>query len=82
MTERTSTLDEEMSLVLKLGYTQFKAMLDNQGKLHWLHSDNTWLSQRLRAKVAEAGEESGMTWELAADIANYAAMLADKTDRS
>jgi hypothetical protein len=43
---------------------------------HWNETSRTRLEGRIMAKVLDATRD-GMTWELAADIANYAAMLAD-----
>ena len=77
---RSSTVEEESQLILGMSSFMALRLMENRGKLHWLHTHREWLETRLRVRV-ESGIVGGMTPELAADIANYAAMLADKAVR-
>lgn len=73
-----STLADERKLVLRL-FTHMRQQLDkgaNPKRPHWNATKRLQLETRLGQKYQQAKDE-GMTWALAADIANYAAMLAD-----
>ncbi|KKM02965.1 hypothetical protein LCGC14_1779230, partial [marine sediment metagenome] len=65
---------DEMSLKLDLS--------KNREKLHWDQTTNHYLFARLVQEVEELRDaiynnESERVWEEAADVANFAAMLAD-----
>lgn len=74
----SSTLTEERALVLRAS-RQMRVQLGRGAapdRPHWNETKRLNLETRLGQKYQQAKNE-GMTWELAADIANYAAMLAD-----
>ncbi len=77
-----STLTQERALVLRAS-RQMRVQLGKGAtpdRPHWNETDNARLHTRLAEKVIEA-DDGGMSWALAADIANYAAMLADNQAR-
>ena len=76
-----STPWDEMVLVDKMRHfarTQITAGR-HFARPHWNETSRTQLEGRLQQKLDLAALE-GMTWELAADISNYAAMLADNAE--
>lgn len=78
---RPSTLTEERALVLRAS-RQMRVQLGRGAtpdRPHWNETSRLRLEERLGRKYQQA-KDSGMTWEHAADIANYAAMLADNRE--
>ena len=81
--DETRTEREENSLVEDMATNMRRKLAANRHKRHWLNEEVTdaYLIGRLREEVDEleaavaAGEE---TWPEAADVANLAAMIADR----
>ena len=73
-----STPQEETALVDKLSQVMRQQMAagHTHERPHWNETAQGKLERSLRDKFVLA-KFNGMTWEIAADIANYAAMLAD-----
>ena len=73
-----STLQEEIDLVNTMRVVAGRQIEAGHtpGRPHWNETSRAKLEKSLQAKLVLA-TFNGMTWELAADIANYAAMLAD-----
>jgi len=83
--EEGSTQMEEWRMAGTMKANMVAKLRENRGKLHWLHPSvtNDYLIDRLIEEVnelmkAETGEEA---WEEAADVANFAAMIADKISK-
>ena len=74
---------EDNALIAQLGQAQYQKLAANRHKRHWLDPEVTdaYLLGRLKEEVAEleyaimAGESR---WPEAADVANLAAMIADR----
>ncbi len=71
-----STEEEQDELVNMMAELMSDRLLDNMGKRHWLATPRVELMQNLLAKVERFRHYP--TIRLAADIANYAAMIADQ----
>jgi hypothetical protein len=72
---------DEAELVGKLSATQLGQLERNRHKVHWRAEDVTldYLIRRLHEEVGEL-VENPTSWEEAADVANFAAMIADRAD--
>lgn len=85
-TPTVSTRQEEHALADHMATTMERKLAENRGKLHWRHPsvDEGYLIVRLVEEVAElievvtVGVIDGDAWSEAADVANFAAMLADR----
>lgn len=75
---RSSTPADEQRLVGHMRTAALAQLIKGRrpGRAHWEECDRQWLESRLLDKINQALSE-GMSWKLAADISNYAAMLAD-----
>lgn len=77
-----STEREDFRLVHRMQdemMTKLRANRPTHG--HWLKEDLEWLIDRLRDEVDElekaVGSDTGDPWREAADVGNFAAMIAD-----
>lgn len=81
MTARPSTPEEELDLVSKLSAAQFDKLEANRGKDHWLNAPSyDYLFHRLGEEVGElyaAIRNNEDAWSEAADVANFAAFIAE-----
>lgn len=71
---------DEAELVGKLASTMIGKLEANRWRQHWRSEDTDfgYLLKRLYDEVAEL--EAHPSWEEAADVANFAAMIADRAD--
>jgi hypothetical protein len=76
-----STWRHEAELVGKLSATQIGQLERNRHKNHWRSEDLSldFLIGRLREEVEELIANPS-SWEEAADVANFAAMIADRSE--
>lgn len=85
---RISDVGGESSLVRTLSDAMLAKLAKNRGKRHWQDAAPTYLIDRLRQEVEELEQAIGGyleegsadendVWAEAADVANFAAMLAD-----
>lgn len=79
-----STIREEKALVRKLSRVQQEKLRANSYKSHWRDEDVWNLVLRLREELSEMvsllrdpDAPPKWLWEEAADVANFAAMIAD-----
>lgn len=78
-----STPQDEHELVERLGQEQLEKLALHRDRLHWREEDRFRLLERLREEVQELddalryGEDP---WPEAADVANFAAFLADQVE--
>jgi NTP pyrophosphatase (non-canonical NTP hydrolase) len=74
---------EEYALVDRLAQHMRVKLAANSDRPHWEHSGGPYLFKRLREEVEELlqainnGEDA---WAEAADVANFAAMIADNQE--
>lgn len=74
---------EEVAIVERLGEEQLEKLAAHRDRRHWWNTPRRFLLDRLREEVDEleaalmAGEDP---WQEAADVANFAAMLADQSE--
>ncbi len=76
-----STPQEELLLVDRLADHMRMKLFANRDRPHWHQSDIEFLYGRLIEECEEllwAAFEGKGVWEEAADVANFAAMIADK----
>ncbi len=85
---RASTPEDERRLVAALSESMLTKLAENRGKLHWQECAPEFLLGRLDAEVEELRQalggyleegsaEADDVWREAADVANFAAMLAE-----
>jgi len=85
---RISDVGGELALVQTLAEAMQSKLAKNRGKRHWQDAAPTYLIDRLRQEVEELDQAIGSyleegsadeddVWNEAADVANFAAMLAD-----
>ena len=79
---RTSTQQEERELIGKMATFMRLRLIQNRHKSHWLDDSMEFLRQELRRELEELDDaiiknEIGLIWAKAADVANFAAMIAD-----
>lgn len=76
-----STLRDEAALAGRMAFEMQKKLATHSDRPHWRQSDLGFLIERLAEEVGELIEEAhGMrydVWSEAADVANFAAMIAD-----
>ena len=72
---------DEAELVGKLASTMTSQLERNRSKNHWRSEDCSvaYLIRRLREEVDEL-EQNPDSWEEAADVANFAAMIVDRVE--
>lgn len=82
---RISDVGDERELADAMRAAMLRKLERNRGKLHWRDERVTdqYLITRLREELAELEEavasgSTHRTWAEAADVANFAAMLADR----
>ena len=71
---------EEHALAGRMGHEMILKLAANRTRPHWRQSDGPYLCARLREEVDEllyAVIHSEDAWQEAADVANFAAMIAD-----
>jgi predicted house-cleaning noncanonical NTP pyrophosphatase (MazG superfamily) len=66
---------QEAEIANRLRDEMMFKLAKNRHKTHWLDSDLSYLIDRLDDEVAELKRDP--SWEEAADVANFAAMIAD-----
>jgi predicted house-cleaning noncanonical NTP pyrophosphatase (MazG superfamily) len=71
-----STPDDEAVLAGRMASEMMSKLAQHSDRRHWRQSKVRYLLARLREEVDELAENQ--TWEEAADVANFAAMIADK----
>ena len=76
-----STPMEERALARGLWHKMVKKLEANRGKEHWLDSEMSFLVGRLYEETAELleaieGGDNLAVWNEAADVGNFAAMIA------
>lgn len=81
--ERISDIGDETQLADGIRAAMLRKLEKNRGKLHWNYTTDEYLIARLYQEVAElegavARDSASDTWDEAGDIANFAAMLADR----
>lgn len=70
-------------MVERLGQEQLRKLAAHRDRQHWLATDRWFLLERLREAVDELEQalaEGEDPWAEAADVANFAAMLADQVE--
>ena len=77
-----STPEEEHALVDRLAFNMGMKLAANRDRSHWNRSRQWYLLRRLREEVDELSYavnhgEGKDAWAEAADVANFAAMIAD-----
>ncbi len=73
----------EMELTLRMSQEMFAKLVQNRGKTHWKHATIGYLKTRLLEEVLELLEASRTgkdIWAEAADVANFAAFIADNVE--
>lgn len=82
---RISDIGDETALADGMRAAMLRKLERNRGKLHWRDAEvrDTYLINRLREELMELEEavasgSAQRTWDEAADVANFAAMLADR----
>ena len=82
---RISDVGDETMLADGMRAAMLRKLERNRGKLHWRDPEvrDAYLITRLREEVAELEDavrsgSAAATWSEAADVANFAAMLADR----
>ncbi len=79
-----STILDESEMVHRLGLEQMAKLRANASRQHWRVTEPRWLMAQLKDKVRELerawsnGGPLDDVWAEAADVANYAAMIADR----
>ncbi len=75
-----SNPQEEYALAGRMGHEMILKLRTNSTRPHWEHTQGAFLFARLREEVIEllhAVERGEDSWQEAADVANFAAMIAD-----
>lgn len=78
-----STPGEEAALVFRMSYKMLEKLEANRERAHWKQSSGRYLFARLREEVDElidAVDHGEDVWAEAADVANFAAMIADNAE--
>lgn len=76
---------DEAALAGRMALEMQAKLADNRGKLHWRHPDvdDGYLVERLADEVLEMLDAPPTeVWSEAADVANFAAMIADRREAS
>ena len=76
-----STPQEEAALAGRMAHEMIVAMEPHHDRRHWQRSSSEYLLGRLEDELDElrkAVEDGGNVWKEAADVANFAAMIADR----
>ena len=83
-----STGSEERALVQRLGQAQREKLRLNRHRTHWREwGRNDWYLRRMFDEMMElweavrAGASAEAVWKEAGDIANFAAMIADRHEQ-
>ncbi len=71
-----STFNDEAALAGRMDFEMVNKLAQHSDRGHWRQAEMSYLFQRLREEVDELAENH--TWDEAADVANFAAMIADK----
>ena len=79
-----STEQEERALILLLNKLQLEKLAANRTRPHWKHTDGAYLIRRLLEECGELVQaylenDRELVLQEAADVSNFAAMLADKS---
>lgn len=78
-----STDEQDRRLINRMHHHMERKLAANQDKRHWSDASNEYLFRRLLEEVAELREaifnhrDSEAVWSEAADVANFAAMIAE-----
>ena len=73
-----SSPKDEAALAGRMAYEMQLKLAQHSDRQHWRRTNGRYLYQRLREEVEELIENP--SWEEAANVANFAAMIADEDE--